>query len=270
MAEEITPPVEGTPPVDPAPALDPAPLSGLPSDAANAPIENIPAPEGQKFGGKFESTDAMLQHIKDLEDKHADARRELANKNKEIPAAEEAATADAQKVQAQADLVQNDLMPEFMANGMTITPEMEAKAKEVGIDPRDLKLGAYELKDRLNNSFEITGGQENYTAMIEWGKANLNDAQKAAFDRDLNSPMGSYAVKGLWSDFQAAGGAFTTPNGDRLRGNASPQGLQPYADRRELYKDKDYVESAAGRRDPAALKRYRDRLRITPNEVLGV
>ncbi len=265
-----------TPPAAPetTPETPDAPPSGLPSDNQPDPL-NIQAPEGQKFGGKFDSTQAMLDHIKAMEDKYANAQRELANRNNpdgkdnQTPPKENTPAApDPEVVAKQREVIEKDLMPQFMQNGMVITPEMEQKAVEVGIDPRDLKLNAYELKERLSTSFEITGGQENYTAMIEWGKANLNEAQKIEFDRALKSGMSQYAVKGLWYDYmQATGGQ---SSGDRLRGNPSPSGLQPYADRKELYKDKDYIESPAGRHDKAAIRRYRERLRITPDEVLGL
>ncbi len=254
MADEIIPPVDGTPPVEAPPVED---AGGLPSGQ----------PDPELIGGKFKDTQAMLDHIKELEDKNANSRRELADKEKADAANNDANTANITKVQAQ-NQVLNDMIPDFMDNGMTVTPEMEAKAVEAGIDVRDLQINAYKFKERLTTAFEITGGREQYEGMIEWAKTNLNDTQKVALEQSAQQGMSELAIEGLWARFEKA--QANNPDAPRISGQPAPSGLQPYADRRELYVDKDYLSTAAGKRDSAALKRYRARLKITPNSTLGI
>jgi len=257
-----TPPIEGangTPPVETPPVGTP------PEEGAGGLPSGQPDPE--LIGGKFKDTQAMLDHIKDLEDKNANSRRELTDKEKADAANTDAATANLTKLQEQSKVL-NDMIPDFMDNGMIVTPEMEAKAVEAGIDVRDLKINAMEFRDRLNVAFEVTGGRENYEAMVTWGQTNLNPAQVVALEKSAQEGMSELAIEGLWARFEKA--QANNPDAPRISGSHAPSGLQPYADRRELYKDKDYIESAAGKRDPAAQQRYKDRLRITPNDVLGL
>ena len=209
----------------------------------------------------------MLSHIKELEDKNADNGRIASDKAKADAAANASANENMTKLQEQ-NQVLNDMVPEFMDNGMVVTPEMEAEAVEAGIDIRDLKINAMEFKERLGVAFNVTGGRENYEAMIEWGKTNLNTAQQSALEQSAKQGMSELAIEGLWARYEKAKEADTSI--PRISGQPSPTGLQPYANRKDLYKDKDYIESNAGRRDQAAIKMYRARLKITPNEVLGI
>ena len=261
---EVTPPIvdEVTPPI-----VDEAP-TGLPSDEGIT-AGNALAEEGKKFGDKFASTDDMLKHIKELEDFKSNTNRDAANLTAEEIAANEANSANATKVEAQQTLIDTELYPEFMKNGMVITPEMEAKAVEAGIDARDLKLGAYELKENMQSGFTVTGGQENYTAMMEWGKVNLTGAEKTAFDEQLHGGMSKIVIEGLWNRFSKSEG-FVKDDAGRVRGNPSPHGVQGYADRKSLYKDKSYVESRAGKNDTVAMAQYRAKLKATPDSVLGI
>ena len=258
--ETGTPPATDTGATD-APATTPPttdePASGLPSDQPNPDL----------IGGKWESTEQMLEHIKEMEDKYADARREIADKNKTEQQTTDTQTQEADTIAKQQDVI-NSMIPEFKDNGMIITEDMERRAVEAGIDVRDLKLDAMEFKERLLTAYIVTGGRENYDAMIEWGKTNLNEQQAKALEAAAQAGLSELAIEGLWARYSKA--ASQDPDAPRIMGDSVPSGLQPYKDRKELYADKDYIESAQGRNDKAAIKRYRDRLRITPNEVLGI
>ena len=105
--------------------------------------------------------------------------------------------------------------------------------------------------------------------MQAWAIENLPDADRKAFTADVNNAnVSKFAIKGMYAEFERAReDGSVTP---RISGQPAHVGITPYADRRELYKDKDYIESASGRNDTAARKRYQDRLRLTSNEVLGL
>lgn len=268
MADVIAP-VEGQPPV-----VETAPESGLPSD--NIPqdysgFELNDEVKGKfkdgKLNGRFSSIDEVLNKLKEAEDFKANTIRDQQANNNTI----DTETADIQaKEAAQATQVNtiNEMLPAFIENGMNLTPEMEAKATEVGIDIRDLKLGALELKERITVAHNVVGGSETYNSMIAWGKENMSEAQMKAFDVGVtDSNISEYAIKGLYADFKAAGGS-STPN-PRISGDSvNSLGVKPYATRRELYADKEYIDSAKGRRDTAAIKSYRARLNATPQDVV--
>ena len=269
MADEIVPPVDtGTPPVE-------TPPSGLPSDQPPADsFDGFNLSDAQKelfkdgkLNGRFGSLDDVLVKLKEAEDFRAKHGNDAANAQ---AAADAGKTADeiARASQVAQNKTINELIPAFIQNGMVLTPEMEKTATDAGIDIRDLKLGAMELRDATNNAHAVVGGKENYDAMLAWGHANMDDAQKAAFDKDVTGSMSKYAIKGLYGEYQEALEAGTTV--PRVEGQPAFVGIKPYADRRELYKDKDYIESPQGKRDPAAIKNYRARLKATPNSVLGM
>lgn len=266
-----TPPVEtpaGTPPVD-----TPTP-SGLPSDQvpANA-FDGFSLTDAQKelfkdgkLNGRFSDLNGVLEKLKESEDNYANLiRDQKAGETTATQAATDAAAA--QTAQTLQTTTINEMLPEFINNGMVLTPEMETKALAAKIDIRDLKLGAIEIRDRTNAAHAVVGGREQYDAMLAWGKENMSDAQKASFDKEVTTGgMGEYAIKGLFNDYQTA--MENDDNPQRFIGDAANGGIRPYADRRELYKDKDYVESAAGRRDTQAVKNYKARLAATPENII--
>jgi len=68
--------------------------------------------------------------------------------------------------------------------------------------------------------FDLTGGQENYSELINWASDNLTQGEAAAFDRAVDSKdldMVKLAVSGLQTKYQAAEGS--TPQ--LLQGDAS-------------------------------------------------
>lgn len=221
-----------------------------------------------KLKGRFGSVEEVLAKLKEAEDFKANAIREKTDAEKAQEQQQTEAQKQAQMAQAQQDTIMS-LVPAFIENNMELTPEMETAATEAGIDLRDLKLGALELKERLNKAHSVVGGAEEYNAMLEWGKANMTDAQKAVFDKDVTGNMSEYAIKGLYADYQKAASADGYMP-ERIEGDGTPRGLQPYRDRRELYADRDYLKTPAGKRDKAAQANYKRRLNITPDNVLGI
>ena len=275
MSEAVTPPVEApavTPPVDTPPVETPP--SGLPSDNSTTDYSGFDMSDSMKekfkdgkLNGRFSSMDDVLEKLKEAEDFKAQTIRESKEGGQQQ---------QQQQTQEQAQIaVVTELLPSFVENGMVLTPEMETKLTDGITNATEKELAIYKFRDqaraiadRSNNAYAEVGGKDNYNAMQEWGKENLSDAEKKVFTSDVNgSPQAStIAIQWLNAKYQKAlADGTVTP---RIQGKPHVTGIKPYADRRELYKDKDYVESKAGQRDTVAIKRYRDRKRITPDAVI--
>lgn len=247
--------------------------SGLPSDNVEVDYKSFELSDETKgrmkdgkINGRFGSVDEVLAKLKEAEDRAAGLISEStkASKAKEQQAIDDKANADG-KINQQQTIM--DMIPEFQANGMQLTPEMEAKATEAGIDIRDIKIGAMELKQNVEKAHSVVGGKEEYSNMMAWAKDNISGEQKIAFDKDVTGEMGEYAIKGLHSDYKSATKDGYVP---RIEGDSTIKGIRPYEDRRSLYRDKDYIMSPQGKRDTQAIKNYKARLRVTPDSVLGI
>ena len=274
MSEEVTPPVEGTPPapVDTPPVETPP--SGLPSDNLTPDYSGFDMSDAMKekfkdgkLNGRFSSMDDVLEKLKEAEDFKAQTIRESKEGGEQQ---------QQQQTQQQAQTaVVTELLPQFLENGMVLTPEMEEKLTAGITDATQKELAKYKFRDeartigdRANQAYQEVGGKENYANMQEWGKENLTDEEKKVFTSDVNgSPQAStIAIQWLNAKYQKAlADGTVTP---RIQGKPHATGIRPYADRRELYKDKDYIDSPAGRRDPNAKKNYQARLRMTPDSVV--
>jgi hypothetical protein len=215
-----------------------------------------------KVLGKYESLDQLAEAHKHLQDKHAQTVEDYKKQQKELNGDIETQQTEAKRMETI-----KDILPEFLNNDMQLTPEIETKLTEEGIDIRDVKLGALELRDKINAAHETVGGKENYEAMMGWASSQLSDAEKAAFDADIMGAQSRFAIKGLYSEYQAAAekGEATPPQ--RLNGDNTVKTVQPYEDRQALLRDKQYIDSPAGKRDQAAQNRYKQRLAITPEAV---
>ena len=241
------------------------PQSGLPSDTIAQDYSGFELTDEQKAGfknsklaGRFESVDQMAGLIKELEDKFANDVR-LSQNDPEVKA-----KAEAEAVKKTQQEVIGEMTQPFLDNDMHLTAEMETKAKEAGIDVRDLKIEAMELRERTAEAHALVGGKEEYIAMITTMAESLSDADKDDFNQALQGNMGKFAIMGLHSEYKK----IIHNDPERLSGSATSVGIKPYSTRRELFEDKRYVESAAGRRDTAAQRNYRARLNATPDETL--
>lgn len=215
-----------------------------------------------KLYGRFDSLQAVLDTLKKVEDSHSNVMRDIkGGKYQEV---------DQNQVQQQK--VQETVMsliPEYMENGMQLTPELEAKLTESGVDIRDVKLGAIEFKEALTKSYEVVGGKEVYDNMIEWAKDNLSEQEIADFNlgvKNINSSK--YAIKGLFAEYQQA-----TANGEPPRrvygddvGNSTV--ARPYATLDEVLRDRAYI-SGKGRMDSKAIELHNKRMAMTPDSVFN-
>ena len=276
MSEAIdnTPtPADVTPQAD---ATTPAEPSNLPSDNGELNLDGFTITDEMKakfkdgkLNGRFETLEDVLTTLKSAEDKYANKVRELTD-------AEKATQTDIQKTQEQLQTEQKrtqtitELVQPFIDNGMQLTEEMTAKLTEVGLTEAEIKLGAYEMKDTLASHHKILGGEENYMQVMNYHAQNMSDEQKIAFNADIQSGKHSEALLlGLQTMYEKSGGQ--APNSepqDRFRGegpnNTSAKG---YGTKAELFKDKAYIDSPAGRKDAGAVAKYRAKLAITDPKV---
>ena len=276
MNEAVTPPVDtpATPPPSDAPPAE-TPPSGLPSEQPTATdfagfdlSDDIKSKfKDGKLNGRFGSIDDVLAKLKEAED----FKSATISEQKKFEGTQEQIKTE---TTAQATVI-TEMLPQFIENGMSLTSEMEAKLTEGITDATQKELAIYKFRDkaraiadRTNGAYSIVGGKDNYDSMQDWGRENLSDEDKIVFTEDVNgSPQASkIAIQWLNDKYQKAlSDGTTTP---RIQGQPRHTGIKPYADRRELYKDKDYVDSPAGRRDPIAKKNYQARLRMTPDAVV--
>jgi len=232
-------------------------------DALTAGLDEI-VKDGM-IGGKFKTVADMMASYQELEGKYANARRELSG-GEQQQQQEQQKQEEQQQVALKQQEVINDILPQFIENGMQLTDELLTKATDAGLDERDVKLKAYEIKEATQKAYSIVGGKDNYTQMLEWGAEALTPEHKREFDKGINSNMSEYAIKGLWTEFQKAkaDGSF------RISGNPAPQSAKGYSSRAELYRDKDAAQRARQRGDDTLWKQYQAKLAITPNSVLGL
>lgn len=213
-----------------------------------------------KFFGRFDNIDGMAEALKSVEDKYANMVRESKNATKET---ETQASKDAAIYEVAQPLVQK-----FMEGGMELTPEIEQLALEKGLDIRDVKLAAIELKEQITSANNVVGGREEYEAMIEWGKSTLNEKQRVAFDKGLSSGMSEWAIRGLHAEYKAQ----QSNDGqapERIRGDGSANtSVRGYEDRNEMLRDRAYINSPKGRNDVQAQKAHKARLDRTPEQVI--
>lgn len=113
-----------------------------------------------------------------------------------------------------------------------------------------LKAEANAVRSR---AAEAVGGEENLSAMMEWARTNLSDAEKNAFDQSWqsgNEAVATMAVRGIFAQYQNEVGS--DPN--LLTGDvrSSGSGVTPFADMEEYVeaiRDPRYKSSTSFRRE---------------------
>lgn len=214
-----------------------------------------------KLNGRFDNIEELILANKAIEDKYSNLMRDIkSGKSPESEQVQDIGEVDVMQVA-------QPLIEKFVSNGMELTDEILNEAKEKGLDIRDVKLAAIEMKEQVTKAYNVVGGKEEYEAMISWGKANLDDKAKAEFDKGIASGLGEYAIKGLHAEYKASNS--TQEVSQRIMGDGSSgQGIKPYASVDEIMRDKKYLDSVAGRNDQGAKDMYNRRMNKTPDSVV--
>jgi len=220
-----------------------------------------------KINGKYGTIQDLIEGAKSYEDKYSQLMREVkSGKYQEVANDTNTVTND-----TQVDVLEvaQPLIDKYVSNGMELTDEILEEAKAKGLDIRDVKLAAIELKEQIQAAYNVVGGKDEYNAMLDWAKANLPDKAKAEFDKGLKSGMGEYAIKGLYAEYKSANGS--AEQSQRIRGDgATTSGIRPYSTLQEVLKDKAYIDSIQGRHDSAAKALFERRKAMTPDHVFGI
>lgn len=260
-----------TTPSDVTPPADGGKPSGLPSDKASAVTLNFELTDtvkekyvttDGKLLGKYDNLEQLAEAHKHLQDKHAQYVDDVKKQTSEITSEVETDVQNAKKMETIKTLI-----PKFLEANLELTPEIEEALTQDGLDIRDIKLGAIELRDKIRSAHETVGGKENYESMMAWASTALSDTEKSAFDQDVMSVNSRFAIKGLYNEFQEANKDGEQPESGRIVGNSTVKGVRPYESQTEILVDKRYLNTAAGKRDAAAKAKYTARLAITPEEV---
>lgn len=244
--------------------------TGLPSDAQatkdqqavndwNTLLESEP-----EFMKQFKSLSDFKDKYKQLWGQYSNTVRDIKDKEKKVKAEAETQAQQQERVVKQQETIMS-LIPQYLQNNMELTPEMETTLTEQGLDIRDVKLGAIELRERIGKAHSIVGGQEEYNAMINWARENTTEAQRTAFDKDVTGSMSEFAIRGMYAMYKSGA---ESGGGDRVRGQISNAGLKPYASQEEVLRDRNYINSSRGRMDEQAVAKHKQRMAITPDSVL--
>lgn len=85
-------------------------------------------------------------------------------------------------------------------------------------------------------AMEVAGGVEQYNAVLEWAHGAFNEAERAALNASLRSPMWELAWTGLVAKYQAASKSSANTMLSGSPGNNTTD-VQPYRTHREFMKD---------------------------------
>lgn len=220
-----------------------------------------------KMLGRFDNAEAVFQTLESVENKYSSLMRDIKNgKYQEVTAdtqvADNTATVQAEEL--------NPLVQKYVQQGFELTDDILQEAQAKGLDLRDVKLAAIEIKEKVTKAHSLVGGADEYNAMLAWAGENLSDAEKKAFDADLVSGAGEWAIKGLYNEYKARSKGQTEQyaNNTRMQGESSSQGaIRPYSTLQEAMRDREYVMNQ-GRHDRAAKALYEKRMSMTPDSVI--
>jgi hypothetical protein len=170
---------------------------------------------------------------------------------------------DATQVPAE---VMQDMVAKFIANGNQLTDEITESLKANGIDERDIKIGAYELTQRINEAYKVVGGKDEYEAMVAWAKESLPQEDKEQFNSELSGANGKFAIMGLHSLYSASKGG--KQHSGRITGNQTAQSTVEagYATKKDMLADMAYLRNNP--RDNDAKRRYEAKMRKTNPAIL--
>lgn len=220
-----------------------------------------------KLMGRFDKLEDFIAANKSVEDKYSSLMRDI--KNGKYQEVHQDTNTQTKVDEATLYEVATPLAQKFVEGGMELTDDIIAEATAKGLDIRDVKLAAIELKEQVQKAYSLVGGQEEYNAMLSWAKDSLNDSQKKAFDTDLKKGMGEWAIKGLYSEYSKAKSSDGSAQEQRIMGDSNaPVSQRGYASQAEMMKDRAYLNSPKGRNDTAAWSLHQARLAKTSDAIV--
>lgn len=212
------------------------------------------------FAGEFETAEELAEAYKALKaaqnEKHKEDKKP---DSKEIPTGDESAKETVNK----AGLDWDALNSEYAEHG-SLSDDTYANLEKAGI-PRDA-VDTY-IRGKTADAaaydkavYDLTGGQEGYSGLIEWARDALTDDEKSAFNAAVtsgNTAQATLAVEGLMARRAAKKG---TPPSGLLNGSGHASGTKPFASQYEVTQA---MRDPRYRNDDAYRKQVVERLRAT-------
>lgn len=198
---------------------------------------------------KFQSPEDLAKAYAELESKLG-TKPKAEEAPKETPQ-DQSQTAEQQLSDKGLDL--SDFSNEFMQKG-ELSPESYDKLSKAGF-PKELVDNYIAGQKALATSYETSiksevGGEQQYTEMTNWAKANWNEQQVEAFNRAVSSGdanIAKLAVAGLANEFSKANGSEPRLIGGKTNSTQSEDVFESTAQLTKAMADPRYKEDPAYR-----------------------
>lgn len=161
---------------------------------------------------------------------------------------------------------------EFDTNGELSDATYDHITKITGMERADIDSVVGAMQDRQAKNTErwdnMLGGKENKAAVLNWARDNYSDAQRASFNKVLDSGdvhAIDIALKGMVADYREAGGTFKAQGGAVVSGEvpnfgdtAQAGGFTTEGEYREAIRSPRY------KKDPSYRAEIQKKLRASP------
>jgi len=219
-------------------------LSTNSESTEDTPMDQVVQPDRPDWlPEKFESAEAMAAAYAELEKKMGGGTPEPEEPEKSEESEQPTLTSDTLAKYSE----------KYFTDGLG--EQDYAELEKMGIS-RDLvaqyAAGMEALQDRQTQSaYRITGGQDNYEAMVQWAGQNMTEAQIMEFNQSVagSDPAKiEMAVKGLYAQYQQSEGK----EANLVQGSTSSSGegvFQSTAELMRAMQDSRYEKDAAYRNE---------------------
>lgn len=194
----------------------------------------------------------------DLANSYAELERKLSSTNSgdrdELQEAEDN-IGQAEQAVTEAGLDFSALVDEYSETGELSDSSFEALSQS-GIPKGVVEafISGQEAKTEIiqKNAFDLVGGEEQYTQMLNWAENNLSEQEINAFNANLESQdiaATNFAIKGLFTQYAMASGV--APNLVQGTGQITSGSFRSIAEMKEAMKDPKYKSDPAYRAEVA-------------------
>lgn len=191
-------------------------------------------PIEEMIDGKFKSQEDLLEAYKELEKK-------LGSNEPEPTSQEEASQEQAEELSKATGIDSNTIQEfgkEYNENG-SLSEESYKKLEGFGFNKNDVDRyiqGQQAFAGTFTNSvYEVAGGQEEYTALVQWAADNVDSAVITDYNEALANLDQTNATRHLeYMKLKYQQG--TPKEARRLEGDSGGTGMQPFTDKNEWQK----------------------------------
>lgn len=238
-----------------------------PDDVAKA------EPAEELIGGKFKSQDDLLKAYKELESKLGAPKAEdeaaeetPAEETKEGEEPAEETPAEEEDEKSEAPKIDFDSYAKEFAETGSLSEETIESIEKAGI-PRamtEVYVEGFKAIQTLrgNSLYEAAGGKDEFDALVKWGSTNLDEKQRGAFDKAIDTAIlegDATAATMLIQSVKASMGG-TEPRYVDGKNVPNTNGIKPFESRTEMMeamKDRRY------KTDPSFVSQVQQRLAVS-------